>query len=308
MKIVVTPKSLADKESEIRNLMGIDAQYIMNTTGKTFSMVQMAELCSDADGVVVGVDPMPKEVLDRAKKLVAISKYGSGLDNIDVKAAEGMGIRIARVNGGNSRSVAELAIGLMLEMTRSLYPAINSVKQGGWERKLGFELQGKTAGIIGLGAIGREVAKMCRGLGMQVVANDPYFRDEVFQQTWQIDFCAREDVISHSDFIFVHAPVTEETRHMMNREVFAAMKHGACMINTSRGELVDEEALYEALIQGEIRAAAQDVFSKEPAGQHKLLRLENFILTPHIGAYTKESVENTMKICIQNLRDMLRRD
>ncbi len=305
-KILVTPKSfVASKEIGEAIFKNYDVEVVWNTTGKTLNEEQMLELSADVDGVLVGVDPMPAAVLRNAKNLKAISKYGSGLDNIDLDVAKELHIEVTRALGGNSEGVAELAIALMFAISRNLYPAIQNVKAGGWDRLIGTEVNHKTAGIVGLGAIGREVARVCHGLGMNILGYDPYLNNPEFIQKYDVKLTNLDEIYENCDVLFLHSPLTDETREMINKDVLKRMKNTAYIINPARGELVNEDDLYDALVNGEIAGAAQDVFSKEPAGEHKLLTLNNFYLTPHLGAFTKESTHRTIEISAQNLMNML---
>lgn len=290
-RIAITPKSFREAgDGPILRLTEAGFDVTENTTGKTLSEEQMSEFCADSDGLLVGIDPVTRRVMESSPRLKAISKYGAGLDNIDLVAAGELGILVERAAGVNARSVAELAIGLFFALARNLVPASIGVKSGSWERTKGVELAGRTAGILGLGSIGRETAKMARGLGMKVVACDPLICEkDSFINEQEIALRGMNEVIRDADFLTLHLPMTDDTRQMINSETFKMMKPTAFLVNTSRGELVDEEILFEALRSGKLAGAASDVFSKEPPGQCPLLALDRFILTPHIGAYTQEA-------------------
>ena len=306
-KILITPKSFfsaRDKAEEIFSKYQLE--IVENNTGKTLTKQQMIELCSDVDGVIVGIDPMDEDVLMSARKLKAISKYGVGLDNIDVKVAEKLGIKVSIAKGANTRSVAELAVGLFFAISRNIPKETYIVKEGKWDRTIGVELLDKTVGIIGFGAIGREVAKMAKGLGMNILAYDPYFNDVELAKALNVQIADMEEILEKADFVTLHLPLNEETNRLINREALSKMKKTAYLINTSRGELVDEDALYDALKNGTIAGAAQDVFSQEPpCKDNKLLSLDNFILTPHIGAFTREATERMVITSAKNLMEML---
>lgn len=303
-KILITPKSFSNAKQKAMELLNqFDFEIIENTTGKTYNEEQMKELCSDIDGIIVGIDPMGENVLRNAKKLKAISKYGAGLDNVDLKTAEDLGIKVDRALATNATSVAELAVGMFFNLSRNIIPSAISVKNNGWSRIIGQELTGKTVGIVGLGAIGREVARMSYGIGMNIIAYDPYFKDETFIAQYKITISEIEDLFSNCDYVSLHLPLTEETENIINSKTLSMMKKSAYIVNTSRGGLIDEDALYDALSKGIIAGAAADVFSTEPAGEHKLLTLENFILTAHIGAFTKEATE---KMVIQSTKNLIR--
>jgi len=305
-KILITPRSFSRFMEQAGVILNqYDLEIILNRTGKTYTEEQMTELCSDIDKIIVGIDPLGEKVLRRAGKLKAISKYGAGLDNIDLQVAKELKIKVAKAAGANATAVAELGVGLFFALARKIADAVAEVKKGAWNRgTLGVELTGKTAGIVGFGFIGRETARLCRGLGMGVLVYDP-FVEETIVKRYNGDKVKLEDMLQQSDFISLHLPLTAETKNIINKETLNKMKETAYLINTARGSLVNEDDLYEALKEGKIRGAAQDVFSKEPPGEHKLLTLNNFLLTPHMGAYTREAIEKMVVKSTQNLVDML---
>jgi D-3-phosphoglycerate dehydrogenase len=308
-KVLITPKSFRNYKHKAYPLLEEKGyEIIENTFGRTLTENEIIELAGEGvEGIIIGVDPLPSHVLAQLKDLKAVSKYGVGMDNIDLVAAAELGIKVKNAVGTNSISVAELAVALMFTMSRKIPLHSNGVKAGGWDRSIGFELTGKKLGLVGGGQIGREVAKRARGLEMDVTIYDPYFSDEAFLAKYQVTRTDSLDgLLAQSDIISLHLPVTNETRHMINGRKLGLMKPNAILINTSRGELVDEEALYEALTSGKIAGAAQDVFSSEPpAKDEKLLKLDNFILTPHLGAFTGEAVEKMAMVSTTNLLEML---
>lgn len=307
MKIAVTPRSFPEAGAPALRLLrdkGYDIR--LNTTGKVLDEAGMAEICRGAEGLIVGIDPVTAAVMDANPQLKAISKYGAGLDNIDLKAAAERGIQVMSAGSANALSVAELAIGLFFSLARSIPFSSASTKSGGWARKKGTELFGKTVGVIGLGNIGREVARIARGIGMTALAYDPYVKpDNPAVAALGIRLAPLDEVLPASDFVTLHLPLTEETRLIMNERTLRLMKPTAYLVNTSRGELVDEQALCEALTAGAIAGAAEDVFSKEPPGDCPILKLDNFILTPHIGMFTEEAVLRTALTAAENAMKML---
>jgi phosphoglycerate dehydrogenase-like enzyme len=308
-KILITPKSFKNYKEKTHPLLAEKGYEIVeNTFGRTLTEAEIIDIAGrDVVGIIIGVDPLPASVLEKCRDLKAISKYGVGMDNIDLVRASELGIRVKNALGTNNVSVAELAIGLMLTMSRSISRVASGVKAGSWDRFIGSELTGKKLGLIGGGLIGREVAKRARGLEMSVTIYDPYFKDDGFLDKYGISRSGSlEEVLSGSDFISLHLPATNETKYMINDAALGIMKPNCILINTSRGELVDEEALYRALVKGRIAGAAQDVFSAEPpAKDEKLLKLENFVLTSHIGAFTHEAVERMAMVSTRNLLEML---
>ena len=308
-KILITPKSFKNFKSTTYPLMeGKGYEIVENTSGRTMTADEIIAVAnSDVVGIIIGIDPLPASVLEQCKDLIAISKYGSGMDNIDLQKAEAMGIKVKNAQGTNNVSVAELAIGLMFSMARNIPKITAGVKSGSWERVMGCELTGKKLGLAGGGQIGREVAKRARGLEMSVSIYDPYLKDEAFLEKYGIErYDSLDELLSGSDFISLHIPSTSETKHIIDSKAMSLMKPGAILINTSRGELVDEAALYEALASRKIAGAAQDVFSSEPPEKgNRLLGLDNFVLTSHIGAYTNEAIKNMALVSTRNLLEML---
>lgn len=311
-KILITPKSYKSYKEEAHALLRENSyEIIENDLGRTMTEEEIIQHAKeDVVGIIIGVDPLPAYVLEQCKDLRAISKYGVGMDNIDLKRAEELGIKVNNAVGTNNVSVAEHAIALMFSLSRDIPSISKGVKSGGWDRVIGSEITGKTLGLIGGGQIGKEVAKRAVGLGMHVKIYDPFFNDETFLQTYAIQLCLDLDhLYKESDIISLHVPATPETSGMIDRRALEKMKSTALLINTSRGELVDEEALYEALVNKKIAGAAQDVFSSEPPQPgEKLLDLDCFLLTPHIGAFTNEAVQKMVNVSTQNLIDMLSKE
>jgi D-3-phosphoglycerate dehydrogenase len=225
-------------------------------------------------------------LIDVCPNLKLIVRGGVGLDTIDVEYARGKGITVKNTPLASSDSVAELAIGYMFMLARSLYKASSTMKAEKWEKKAfeGDEIGGKTLGLIGVGNIGKAVIKRAVALGMTVVAYDPYVKEVAGAQLVSLD-----ELLTQADYISLHLPKTKESANMIGAEQFAKMKTGVRIVNCARGGIISEEALYEALTSGKVAAAALDVFSEEPPTDWKLLKLDNVIGSPHIGAATKEA-------------------
>jgi D-3-phosphoglycerate dehydrogenase len=228
-----------------------------------------------------------KPLLEKAKNLKLIVRGGVGIDNIDHEDAKKMGIDVRNTPSASSASVAELAIGHMFGLARHIPRGTSTMKAGEWIKKKlkGTELAGKTLGIVGIGRIGKETAKKASALGMTVVAYDPYLDESGMESVSMVEF---DDLLGSSDYVSLHIPHTDETHYLFSSEQFEKMKDSAYLVNCARGGVVDEEALYGALSEGKIAGAAFDVFEKEPPGENKLLTLDTFFCTPHIGASTKE--------------------
>ncbi|NCP88643.1 3-phosphoglycerate dehydrogenase, partial [bacterium] len=225
-------------------------------------------------------------LIDLCPGLKVIVRGGVGLDNIDADYARSKGITVMNTPKASSASVAELAIGFMFDLARSIYKATATMKAEKWEKKAfeGDELGGKTLGLIGIGNIGREVAKRANALGMTVIAYDPYVKEAAGVRLVQLD-----ELLAKSDYISLHLPKTKESANMIGKAQFEKMKAGVRLVNCARGGIVDEAALYEALVSGKVAGAALDVFAEEPPIDYRLLKLANVIGSPHIGAATHEA-------------------
>lgn len=240
------------------------------------------------DGMVVrSRTKVRKDLIDVCPNLKVIVRGGAGLDTIDHEYAKSKGIAVMNTPLANSKSVAELAIGYMLMLARSLYKASETMKAEKWEKKAftGDEIGGKTLGLIGIGNIGRETAKRAIGMEMTVVAYDPY----VTEAPNGIKLVSLDELLAQSDYISLHLPKTKESTGMIGAEQFAKMKNGVRIVNCARGGIVSEDALYEALTSGKVAGAALDVFNEEPPTDWKLAKLDNVIASPHIGAATREA-------------------
>lgn len=233
-----------------------------------------------------------REIIDSGKNLKIIGMAGIGVNHIDVEHAESKGIKVLNVPDGSITSVAELALTLMLASVRKLYPAVSATKVGEWDRT-GFQgrlLDGKTLGILSLGKIGFRVAEICQEFNMKVVAYDPYL-DSAIAKKIDVELLTLEEVLSQADLVTIHTPLTEETYHMVGEKEINLMKDGSFLFNLGRGGIVDEKALYKALVSGKLAAAAADVMENEPPTEEdtKLIQLDNFMVTSHIGAGTVEA-------------------
>lgn len=303
-KILITPKSYYRIKDKMLPLLK-DYELKFNDTGKTFTEDQMKDLVQDVDGIIIGVDPITDDVIDNANNLKAISKYGVGMDNIDVDKAKNEGIKIRKTPGTNNISVAELAIGLMFNVARNISINVNKVKNNKWERVKGVELTDKTIGVIGCGNIGQEVVKRARGLQMSVLIHDPYFDDEKLIEDEKINQVNKHELLANADFISLHLPLNNETANIISKKEIKIMKDTVFLINTARGELIDDDALLWGLKNKELAGVACDVFSQEPPNDHPLLEFDNFLLTPHIGANTEESVYRMAEQATKNIIEML---
>lgn len=270
---------------------------------------QIKEKISNFDIVIVrSRTKITKEMIDRANKCKIIARVGVGLDNIDVGAAKAKEIRVINAVEGAMNAVAELVLGLMLSLAREIPRADREIRNGKWLKKelMGTELSGKYLGIVGLGNIGKKLAKHARALNMNIIGYDVIPIPEDFSRDVGLIKADLDTLISSADYISFHVPFTESTHHLVNSQLIAKMKKNVYLINTSRGEIIDENALYDALKEGRIAGAALDVFESEPATGNKLATLPNVICTPHIGAQTKEAQALAANVIAEKIIMILR--
>ena len=273
--------------------------------------IKATELVAGVNGydviIVRSRTKITKEVIDASNAKI-IARVGVGLDNVDVKAAEAKKIRVINAPEAASTAVAELAIGLMISLARSIPRADAEAKKGNWIKKelMGTQLSGKYLGIVGVGNIGRNIGRMARALRMNLIGYDPYPINKEFVSETGMIVTDLDTLVESADFITCHVPSTAETKHMFNAARFAKMKPTAYLVNTSRGEIIDENALYEALKGAELAGAALDVYEVEPPTNKLLLGLPNVISTPHIGAQTKEAQELASTVIAEKVIQILR--
>jgi D-3-phosphoglycerate dehydrogenase len=255
---------------------------------------EYAQYLGEADALIVrSAVKVTKQVLEQSPKLQAIGRAGVGVDNVDLPAATAAGVLVMNTPGGNAVSVAEHTMALMLAMARSIPQANASTKGGKWEKKkfMGNELRGKTLGIVGLGSIGREVARRAKAFEMKIIASDPYVSPQAIEDM-TVTLVELETLYASSDYITLHTALTSETRQMIGHASLAKMKDGVRIVNCSRGEMVDVEALREAIESGKVAGAALDVFSPEPPAEgFPLFSLDSVLATPHIAGSTEEAQE-----------------
>ncbi|WP_417382413.1 phosphoglycerate dehydrogenase [Gimesia sp.] len=262
---------------------------------------RVVEQVQGYDAVLAGAEIYSREVLEELPDLKVISRYGVGFDAVDLAAADAQNIVVTITPGVNHHSVAEQAFALLMGIARMTRSQDRAVRSGEWERELTPRVWGSTIGIVGLGRIGQAVATRAIGMGMQVLAFDPYPNEE-FAKTHQIKMLSLEELLKQSDYVTLHLPVTPDTIDLINRNTLAIMKPGSVLINTARGGLVDENALVEALESGHLRAAGLDVFKKEPLPvESPLIKLENVLLSCHTGGLDQESHRDAYAMAAQNI-------
>ncbi len=270
---------------------------------------QIAEKIGNFQVVVVrGRTKLSRELIEKADKCKIIARVGVGLDNIDEEAAKEKNIRVINAVEGATTAVAELVIGLMLSMAREIPRADREIRNGNWIKKelMGSELKGKYLGIIGLGNIGKRLGRLARALNMNIIGYDVIPIDDEFSKEVGLMKADLGTLLSSADYVSLHVPLLDSTHHMINAEKLKLMKNTARIINTSRGGVIDEEALYNSLKEGNIAGAALDVFEVEPATGNKLTTLPNFVATPHMGAQTKEAQLLAANIIAEKIIQVLR--
>ena len=270
---------------------------------------QIAEKIGNFNVVVVrGRTKLVKELIEKADNCQIIARVGVGLDNIDEDAAKVKNIRVINAVEGAITAVAELVVGLMLSMAREIPRADREIRNGNWIKKemMGSELKGKYLGIIGLGNIGKRLGRLARALNMNIIGYDIVPINEEFSKEVGLMKADLDTLLASSDYVSLHVPLFDSTKHLINAEKLRLMKKTAHIVNTSRGGVIDEEALYNALKDGNLESAALDVFEIEPATGNKLTNLPNFIATPHIGAQTKEAQSLAANVIAEKIIQLLR--
>lgn len=275
---------------------------LMKLGSISYKPANLASELKDADVLIVrSATNVTKELLIHATKLKIVARAGVGLDNVDVTTCKDRGIKVINTPAASSNAVAELVIGLLFSLHRHIYKAHFQMKNGKWEKSklVGEEIAGKKLGIIGFGRIGSLVAEKATVFGMAILAYDPTPRSDA-----PVKFVDLDTLLREADVITIHVALTKETKDFINQESIEKMKNGVYIINTSRGEVIEESALYDACKSGKVKAAALDVFKKEPY-DGKLLQLENVCFTPHIGASTKEAQLRIGKELVEKLKEIL---
>ncbi len=275
----------------------------------TITPEQIVEKISDFNIVIVrSRTTITKEMIDKADNCKIIARVGVGLDNIDQEAAKAKNIRVINAVEGAMNAVAELVLGLMLSLARQTARGDRGIRNGQWLKKelKGTELRGKYLGIVGCGNIGKRLGRLAKALNMNIIGYDVIPIDEEFSKEVGLMKADLGTLLQSSDYISIHVPLLDSTYHLIDAQKISTMKKTAKIINTSRGGVIDEDALYEALKNGNLGGAALDVFEKEPALEHKLAELDNVILTPHIGAQTKEAQNLAANVIGEKIIQILR--
>ncbi|MDR3363251.1 MAG: phosphoglycerate dehydrogenase [Desulfovibrio sp.] len=305
MNILVTPRSFGKDNPELFDVLrDAGLTVIRNETGGILSADQMREMIAGCQGVIVGVDPLNAEVLAAAPQLRAVAKYGVGLDNIDLKYCEQRGIAVSRTVGANSNAVADYAFALMLAVARKVTLIDRRCREKDWNKITGSDVYGKTLGIVGLGAVGRCVARRARGFDMRILGYDIVWDDDWAREAG-VERADVNSICAEADIITLHTALTYDTRDIIGVQQVAAMKKSAIVINTARGGLIDEAALLAALRDGRIYGAGIDAFAREPPTDAAWYKLNNLVMGSHCSASTTGSTEAMGRMATDNLlRDL----
>jgi len=299
-RVAVTPPPICNSSTLRDELSTLFPEPLFNDTGRYLTEDELIQFAGDADALLIGRDGITEKVLSALPQLKIIAKYGVGLDTIDQDALKRHSVELGWTAGVNRRSVAELTLSFMLGLCHNVFRGGWALKQGQWVKDGGHLLQGKTVGIVGCGNIGKEVVQLLKAFGCVFWIRDILDRSEFCKETGAVEK-SLEEVLAGADIISLHVPLTGATRHMIDTASLGRMKSTAFLINTSRGDVVDQAALKEALLNKTIAGAALDVFSQEPPEDAELLACPQLMVTPHIGGNAVEAVEAMARAAFQHL-------
>ena len=306
MKVVVTPPAFCKSEYLKSKLSSLFPNTVYSQKNNYLSESELIGFLKNADAAIIGRDSITKATLEALPQLKIISKYGVGLDNLDIFSIKEKGVELAVTAGTNKRSVAELTLSFMLGLCHRTFIGAERIKRGEWIREGGHNLSGKTIGIIGCGNVGKEVVHLLKPFGCVILVCDIEDRSE-FCSDQGVTESSMGSLIEKSDIVTLHVPLTDLTRNMIDETVLRKMQANAYLINTSRGAVVNASALHKALVSGEISGAALDVFCSEPPDDMAFLELPNLMVTPHIGGNSVEAVEAMGQAAIDNLVEFFKK-
>ena len=299
-RVAVTPPAFCKSQSLKTELLGHFPNAVFSEKDRYLSGPDLVDFLTDADAALIGRDPINTELIRSLPKLRMISKYGVGLDNLDPEALSRARIELRVTSGTNRRSVAELALGFMIGLCHNMSSGSEELKSGSWRREGGQELTGKSIGIIGCGNVGQELVRLLQPFQCKIWVRDIADRSGFCREFGAVE-TGFDEIIEEADIITLHVPLTENTENLIDKSVLAKMKPSAFLVNTSRGRVVHQGDLHQALVSGEIAGAGLDVFWEEPPVETEFLQLPNLMVTPHIGGNAREAVEAMGRAAIQNL-------
>ncbi len=298
-KIFISTSTFAEYDTApIDLLKKAGFEVVLNPLGRTLAKDEISQLASDASGLVAGTELIDGEVLRKLKNLKVVSRCGAGMDNVDLNTAKKLNIKVFNTPDGPTLAVAELTIGLILALIRKISYADRQIRSGKWQKKMGNLLSGKRVGIIGFGRVGRKVAQLLSAFKTKIVYHDPFISEKVIGGAIKVNL---SELLAGSDIISLHLSYSDKSKNLIGKKELELMKKDAVLINCSRGGIVDEGALYEAIKEGQIAGAAMDVFEQEPY-RGPLKELDNAVLTSHIGSYAKET---RIKMEIDSAKNLL---
>lgn len=305
MTVVVTTSPGFGKHGRVPDLIEQNGWDLVRCVNTSLPDGGLSDQIGRANFLVVGLVPVTSDTLTGATQLRGILKHGVGVDNIDIPACTNAGLPVTNTPGANADAVAELAMGMMFALARNIPQGHASVTSGGWDRKVGTQLGGKVLGIVGLGNIGRRLALLARGIGMQVIATDPY-ADAEFARANQIGIVPLDDLLAQADYVSLHVFGGKDNAALIKAETLALMKPTACLMNLARGEVVDLDAVAAALTADRLGGIAIDAYTVEPPDiAHPVFHHPRAIFTPHSGADTKEAVENMGLMVVEDIETLL---
>jgi phosphoglycerate dehydrogenase-like enzyme len=300
MKVGVTTVSFSSNPELLELLRATGLDVIINPYGRRLTPEELIEFLKDCDSAIIGLDKINSSVLEKCQSLKLISKYGVGLDNIDFKACEAHGVKVTYPVGVNRRSVSEMALSMMLGLARNINSTSLELKEGNWNKSGGFEISGKTIGLIGYGNIGSDLAKLLEPFKVKILAND--INHKVFEGAPEYVFpSSKDEIFEQCDIISVHTPLTEQTKNLIDRSNIHKLRDGVILINTARGGIFNETDVLQALKLSKIGGLGIDAYVQEPPVSNDLISLKNVICTPHIGGNSREAVKAMGIAAIQNL-------
>jgi D-3-phosphoglycerate dehydrogenase len=306
-KVLVSARSFRKMQGEHwRVLQDAGYEIVTPEQDQPLKEAEMISIIGDVDAALVGNDAVTERVIAAAPRLKVVSKHGVGVDNVDVPAATRAGVIVTNTPGANQVAVAEMAVALIMALTRKLAYHDTLVKSGGWSRIIGTEIAGKIVGLVGLGRIGKEVVLRLEGFQVKFLAYDVY-QDNTFAAEHGVRFVTLDELLAGSDIVTLHAVLTADTQSLIGEKELALMKPGAYLVNTARGGLIDEQALCRALSENRLAGAGLDVFADEPPKNSPLLQLgDKVLLAPHLGAQTTETVLRMGRMAAENVVQALR--
>lgn len=299
-RVFITSRSFASVDDESLELLkrnGIEAVFA--TKDDLSSESKLIEALNGFETIILGNDKITEAVMRSSPELRLICKHGTGVDNIDIETARYLGIKVTKVPATNADAVADLTFALILDVARRVSYAAKTVHCGKWSKVIGMDVFGKTLGLIGLGEIGKRVAKRADGFGMTVLAFDPHISSLPFDVKGILT--GFDDVLRQADFLSLHVPLNKNTKNLIGEKELAMMKKGSFLINTSRGGVIDEEALYASLVSGHLKGAGLDVLEKEPPEDCPLMALDNVTIVPHMASHSVEAINAVSIACASNV-------